>query len=130
MRGLNLYSRVQAWLGLDLVNARLVLLNGAAENQVRQNGLVLQELEANREQVREMRAAIESNANDAAARHLVWLESSKETDHAIFETKASVDRLVELVTPRAERLQGRRPVGGWDEVVTQNLQQFEEQART
>jgi hypothetical protein len=132
MRGLiaKLRGALRSWLfkeetvALDCLLVQNALIVGTGENLVRQNGLVLQELEAVRVLVggtviEEIRRRDEWGAEWHKARQA-------ENDAAIAKLQESVDRLVELVTPKVERLQGRRPVGGWDDVVTKNLEQFQE----
>lgn len=142
MRGLieRLQLKLRRWILGDMIqaqNALLVqsaLIIGTGENLVRQNGLVLQELA--RLRAEHATLVTDSFSRNAAVRE--ELDKVREgievqgqvfridSKAAIAELKDSVDRLVELVTPKAERLQGRRPVGGWDQVVADNLKQFQE----
>jgi hypothetical protein len=132
MRGLmrQLRARLRTWLlkeemaAIDCMLLQSALIVGTGENLLRQNALVLQELEAVRVLIG---GAVLQELDKAREGIEVQVQVLRiDAKAAMAETKASVDRLVELVTPKAERLQGRRPVGGWDEVVSQNLQQFEE----
>jgi hypothetical protein len=135
LRGLirQLRVRLRAWLlkeeiaaiGCLLVQSALVV--GTGENLVRQNGLVLQELEAVRVLIGGIVIEEICRRDEQGAE---WHKARQaENEGAIAKLQENVDRLVELITPKAERLQGRRPVGGWDEVLNRNLDQFQEAER-
>lgn len=136
-------AKVRRWLlgdvqaGLDCLLLQHALVLGTGENQVRQNALVLKELEELRGRLSAMEndvltlreSELSHNRGVLSAIDSVHIRSDKSLA-AIATVGESVDRLVELVTPKAERLQGRRPpVGGWDQVVVDNLKQFEEPAK-
>lgn len=125
-------SLIRRWLlgdvqkSLDCLLVQNALVIGTGENLVRQNGLVLKAID-------ELQVSLHA-LRDSEERHFRGTLSAVDGVHlrsenalgAIAKVGESVDRLVELVTPKAERLRGRRPVGGWDQVLTENLKQFEE----
>ena len=135
-----LRARLRHWLlkediaAIDCMLVQSALIIGTGETLVRQNALVLKSLEYVQSSLHAMRDSEERhyrNVLDDLKRRdeqaAAWHEGQRTSqDAAIFETKAAVDRLVELVTPKAQRLQGRRPIGGWDDVVAQNVEQFKE----
>jgi hypothetical protein len=123
LRGFLLKEETDALYCLLVQNALIV---GTGENLVRQNGLVLKALEGLQTSLHALRDSEERHYRDARIGIVGVHERSDNALEAIAKVGDSVDRLVELVTPRAERLQGRRPVGGWDEVVADNARKMQE----